>query len=93
MAAYNLGSMLARQGDSTGAREALQVAIDSNHHDVAPQAAYDMGLLLADLGDLDGALAAFQLSARSTGTDAGRNAVAWIANQQRRQAKRWSWRR
>src|SRR5919197_661610 len=49
--AFNLGVLLAGQGDAEGARAAYQRAIDSGHVDTAPMAAVHLGVLLAAQGD------------------------------------------
>jgi tetratricopeptide (TPR) repeat protein len=59
-AAYNLGQLLAEQGDVAGARTAYQQAIDSGHPDWAPEAAYNLGLMLRRQGDVTGARTAYQ---------------------------------
>jgi tetratricopeptide (TPR) repeat protein len=61
-AANNLGWLLAKQGDVTGARAAYQVAIDSGHRDYAPRAANNLGGLLAEHGDVARAQAAYQVA-------------------------------
>jgi hypothetical protein len=50
-----LASLLSRQGDIGGAREAFQRAIDSGSPDVAPQAMLGLASLLNDQGDMAGA--------------------------------------
>ncbi|MEN3540798.1 tetratricopeptide repeat protein [Microbispora sp. ZYX-F-249] len=59
-AAFNLGVLLAEQGDVEGARAAYQDAIDSGHPDHAPKSAVNTGVLLKQQGDVDGARAAYQ---------------------------------
>jgi len=59
-AAYNLGVLLAGQGDVGGSRVAFQRAIDSGHADMAPMAANNLGLLLAWQGDVGGSRVAYQ---------------------------------
>ena len=60
LATYNLGILLADQGDLAGARAAYERAIDSGHTDAAPRAARNLGVLLADQGDPAGAGAAYE---------------------------------
>ena len=59
-AAFNLGVLLAEQGDLAGAKAAYQRAIDSGHAEWAPKAAVNLGWLLEKQGDLAGAKIAYQ---------------------------------
>jgi Tfp pilus assembly protein PilF len=61
-AAFNLGLLLAAQGDVAGATAAYQKAIDSGHADYTPAAAVNLGVLLAGQGDVAGAKAAYQMA-------------------------------
>ncbi len=59
-AAFNLGALLADQGDVPGAKTAYQKAIDSGHTDTAPKAAFNFGALLKEQGDVPGAKTTYQ---------------------------------
>jgi hypothetical protein len=58
VAAYNVGLLLAEQGDVQGAKDAFQKAIDSGHADIAPRATVSLRALLTLMGqeNLQGAL-------------------------------------
>jgi tetratricopeptide (TPR) repeat protein len=75
-AAFNLGVVLANQGDVQGAKDAYQKAIDSGHADMAPTAAANLGLLLADQGDVQGAKDAYQKAIDSGHADMAPAAAA-----------------
>ena len=77
-AAFNLGVLLAQQGDVAGAKEGYQKAIDSGHTDHAPKAAVGLGVLLIDQGDEAGAKEAFQKAIDSGHTEATRVAAAGL---------------
>ncbi len=69
-AAFTLGTLLAEQGDVTGAQAAFQRAIDSNHTQWAPKAVYALASLLMEQEDLAGARAAIQRAIDSGQTEA-----------------------
>jgi len=75
MAAFNLGVLLAEQGDVPGARAAYQVAIDSGDADAAPEAGVNLGALLAEQGDVEGARAVYQVTVDSGHADAAPKAA------------------
>ena len=68
-AAYNLGVILHRRGDVSGARAAYERAEQRGD----PDAAFNLGVLLYEIGDLDGAEAAWR-------RDAGRGHSRAIEN-------------
>jgi tetratricopeptide (TPR) repeat protein len=73
--AYYLGILLKEQGDTEGAREAYQEAIDSGHPDAASKAMNNLGVLLEEQGDIEGARAAYQRAIDSGHTDRAPMAV------------------
>ena len=68
-AAFHLGILLMQLGDTDGARNAYQLAIDTGHTNWAPMAADDLGDLLAELGDTDGARTNYQIAINTGHTD------------------------
>ena len=73
---FNLGNLLAEQGEYNGARAAYQKAVDSGHESWAPLAMVSLGNLLAQQGDVAGARAAYQKAIDSG--DAEKAANAWV---------------
>jgi tetratricopeptide (TPR) repeat protein len=59
-AAFNLGLLLEKQGDISGAQDAFRQAINSDHTQSAGLAAFNLGVLLDDQGDISGAQDAFR---------------------------------
>jgi CHAT domain-containing protein/tetratricopeptide (TPR) repeat protein len=57
---FNLGVLLAGQGDVAGAEAAYRRAIEGGHREAALSATVNLGLLLAGQGDAVGAQAAYQ---------------------------------
>jgi tetratricopeptide (TPR) repeat protein len=78
--AYYLGILLKEQGDTEGAREAYQEAIDSGHPDAASKAMNNLGVLLEEQGDIEGARAAYQRAIDSGHTDEAPNAALNLGN-------------
>jgi tetratricopeptide (TPR) repeat protein len=70
VASYALGSVLAREGDKRGAKDAYQKAIDSGHASAASMARLDLGNLLAREGDVQGAKDAYQIAIASSHAEA-----------------------
>jgi tetratricopeptide (TPR) repeat protein len=60
IAAFNLGVLLAKEGDIPGAQAAYRQAIDIGHTESAGIAAHNLGMLLAKEGDIPGAQAAYR---------------------------------
>ncbi|MDX3108963.1 tetratricopeptide repeat protein [Nonomuraea angiospora] len=79
-AAVNLGVMLLQQGDTDGAQEAYQIAIDSDHPHAMPAAAVNLGNLLKQEGDPEGAQAAYQFAIDSDHPDAAPQAAVNLGN-------------
>jgi len=65
MAAFNLGVLLAEQGDLEEAKVAYKQAIDSSIPKVAAGAASNLGMLLRKQDDTEGAIAAYKRAADS----------------------------
>jgi tetratricopeptide (TPR) repeat protein len=63
VAAFSLGELLAKEGDTDGARAAFTRAARSGDPDIAPKAAADLGLVLRHMGDIEGARIAYQEAA------------------------------
>jgi tetratricopeptide (TPR) repeat protein len=78
-AEFNLGLLLAEQGDVDGAKAAYQRAIDSGHPQHAPNAAFNLGNLLTSQGDLDAAFAAYRAAIHSTNDDVVTKAAVNVA--------------
>jgi tetratricopeptide (TPR) repeat protein len=74
-AVYNLGLLLADQGDVEEAKAAYRQAIASGDADMAPTAAVNLGVLLAKQGDVEGAKAAYQQAIDSSHAEAASKAV------------------
>lgn len=79
-AAFNLGNLLARQGDMDGARAAHEQTAACEHDDAAPMAAFNLGSLLADQGDLDGACASYRQAVDSGHPDQAPGAAFHLGN-------------
>jgi TolA-binding protein len=56
----NLGNLLRRQGDLTGARMLLERSLQLDIADVVPAASYNLAMVLEALGDKTGARSAYQ---------------------------------
>ncbi len=74
-AVFNLGVLLAEQGDVPGAMDAYQQAIDSGHADAAPRAAVGLGRLLDHQEKVPGAMDAYQHAIDSGHADAAPRAA------------------
>jgi len=68
-AAFNLGVLLAEQGEHERAEQAFQQAVDSGHPEAAPMAANNLGFLLAEQGEHERAEQAYQRAIDSVHTD------------------------
>lgn len=70
-ASDSLGVLLARNGDTEGARRAFERAIDTPGYAGAAQSTRHLGLLLQQIGDATGAISVFTRAAQSGDPDIG----------------------
>ena len=76
IASFNLGILLEKQGDLTGAQKAYQRVVDDQNESVAIRGSFNLGLLLKSQGEFEPAKVA--LNRVFTSTDSSRSAHAGL---------------